>query len=217
MIHVLIADDHAILREGVRILLESNADIKVVGQASNGLEAVRLAVDTNPDVILMDINMPGVDGIEACERLRRQVPSAKILVLSQMDTEDYLVRVLQAGALGYVLKQSASDELVTAVRTVMQGQVYMTPSMTSRFVQMHFRKEEERKDRGRQLTPREQEVLKEIVNGATNQEIADRLMVSIKTVQTHRGNIMEKLNLHDRVELVKYAVRTGLVKLREED
>lgn len=213
VIRVAIADDHAILREGVKLLLEADAEIEVIGQASTGLDAVRLAADRKPDVILMDIQMPGIDGIEATERVRRQAPTTKVLVLSQLDSEEYLVKLLQAGAMGYVLKQNASEELVNAVHTVYKGHVYMTPFMASRFVQMHFRKEEEKKDRSKQLTPREQEVLKGIAEGLTNQQIADDLSVSIKTVQTHRGNIMEKLNMHDRVELVKYAIRTGLVQL----
>lgn len=216
MIRVAIADDHAILREGVKLLLEADPDIEVIGQASNGLEAVRVAAEQKPDVMLMDIQMPGVDGIEATERVRRQAPATKVLVLSQIDNEEYLVRVLQAGAMGYVLKQNASEELVAAVHTVQKGHVYMTPSMASRFVQMYFRKEEEKKDRSKQLTPREQDVLKGIADGLTNRQIADELNVSIKTVQTHRGNIMEKLNLHDRVELVKYALRSGLVQLNVE-
>lgn len=216
MIRVAIADDHAILREGVKLLLEADPDIEVIGQASNGLEAVRVAAEQKPDVMLMDIQMPGVDGIEATERVRRQAPTTKVLVLSQIDNEEYLVRVLQAGAMGYVLKQNASEELVAAVHTVQKGHVYMTPSMASRFVQMYFRKEEEKKDRSKQLTPREQDVLKGIADGLTNRQIADELNVSIKTVQTHRGNIMEKLNLHDRVELVKYALRSGLVQLNVE-
>jgi DNA-binding NarL/FixJ family response regulator len=215
MIRVLIADDHAILRQGVQMLLEADSEIQVVGQAADGLEAVRMADELKPDVVLMDIQMPGVDGIEACERIRKHVPTTRLLVLSQIDSEDYLVRVLQAGSLGYVLKQSASDELVHAVHTVAKGNVYMTPAMQSRFVSLHFRQEDEKRDRSKQLTPREQEVLKGITEGLTNQEIADQLMVSIKTVQTHRGNIMEKLDLHDRVDLVKYAIRSGLVNLND--
>jgi len=215
VIRVVLADDHAILREGVKLLLEAEPDIKVVGQASDGLEAVRLADELKPDLVLMDIQMPGVDGMEACERIARVAPAVRTLVLSQTDSEHHLVRVLQAGALGYVLKQSAAEELVDAVRTVMKGHVYLTPQMASSFVQMHFRKENEKQSRSRLLTPREEEVLKGIVEGLTNQEIADRLTVSIKTVQTHRGNIMEKLDLHDRVDLVKYAIKSGLVTLEE--
>lgn len=216
VIKVVIADDHAILREGVKLLLESEPDIQVLGQASNGLEAVRMADELKPDLVLMDIQMPGVDGIEACERIARQSPAVKILVLSQMDNEHNLIKVLQSGALGYVLKQNAGEELVHAVRTVLNGHVYLTPAMASRFVQMYFRREEEKQDRAKQLTPREQEVLKGIAQGLTNQQIADQLFVSIKTVQTHRGNIMEKLDLHDRVDLVKYAIKTGLVNLQED-
>lgn len=213
MIRVAIADDHAILREGVKLLLEADPEIEVVGQAANGLEAVRVACEEKPDVILMDIQMPGVDGIEATERVRRQAPATRVLVLSQIDNEEYLVRLLQAGAMGYVLKQNAGEELVAAVHTVHKGHVYMTPAMASRFVTLFFRREEEKKSRSSPLTPREEDVLKGIADGLTNREIADSLNVSIKTVQTHRGNIMEKLNLHDRVELVKYALRAGLVTL----
>lgn len=213
MIRVTIVDDHSILREGVKLILEADPEIEVVGQASNGLDAVRLVTELTPDVCLMDIQMPGVDGIEATERIRRQSPATRVLVLSQIDNEAYFVRVLQVGAMGYVLKQNASDELVAAVHTVNNGHVYMTPSMASRFVQMYFRREEEKKDRSKLLTPREIDVLKGIADGLTNRQIADELSVSIKTVQTHRGNIMEKLDLHDRVELVKYALRAGLVQL----
>lgn len=216
MVRLVLADDHAILREGVKLLLESEPGMQVVGQASNGIEAVRLACDLKPDLVLMDIQMPGVDGIEACERIARQAPSVKVLVLSQTDSEHNLVRVLQAGALGYVLKQNASEELLNAVQTVLKGHVYMTPQMASRFVQLYFRKEDEKQNRAKQLTPREQEVLKGIAEGLTNQQIADLLCVSIKTVQTHRGNIMEKLDLHDRVDLVKYAIKAGLVNIQEE-
>lgn len=216
MVRLVLADDHAILREGVKLLLESEPGMQVVGQASNGIEAVRLACDLKPDLVMMDIQMPGVDGIEACERIARQAPSVKVLVLSQTDSEHNLVRVLQAGALGYVLKQNASEELLNAVHTVLKGHVYMTPQMASRFVQLYFRKEDEKQNRAKQLTPREQEVLKGIAEGLTNQQIADQLCVSIKTVQTHRGNIMEKLDLHDRVDLVKYAIKAGLVNIQEE-
>jgi len=215
VIRVVIADDHSILREGVKLLLEAEPDIEVIGQASNGLEAVRMADELKPDLVLMDIQMPGVDGIEACQRIGRQAPTVKVLVLSQNDNEHNLISVLQHGALGYVLKQNAAEELVHAVHTVMKGHVYLTPAMASRFVQSYFRREEEKQDKARQLTPREQEVLKGIADGQTNQQIADSLFVSIKTVQTHRGNIMEKLNLHDRVDLVKYAIKTGLVSLQE--
>jgi DNA-binding NarL/FixJ family response regulator len=216
VIKVIIADDHAILREGVKLLLEAEPDIEVIGQASNGVDAVRMADELKPDLVLMDLQMPGVDGMEACERLARLCPGVKVLVLSQLDQEQHLVRVLQAGALGYVLKQNASDELVQAVHTVLQGHVYLTPAMASRFVEMHFRREEARQDRAKLLTAREEEVLKGIAQGLTNRQISDQLFVSIKTVQTHRGNIMEKLDLHDRVDLVKYALKTGLVDLAEE-
>ncbi len=215
MINVLIADDHPILRDGVRLLLEGEADMQVVGQAANGLEAVRLACDLKPDIVLMDIQMPEVDGIEACERIGRQAPTVKVLILSQIDTEEHLVRVLEAGAQGYVLKQSATDELVNAIHTVINGHVYMTPSMASRLVGRYLRREDEKTQKSKQLTAREQDVLKGICEGATNQQIAENLNLSIKTVQSHRANIMEKLNLHNRVDLVKYAIKMGLATADE--
>lgn len=215
MINVLIADDHPILRDGVRLLLEGEADMQVVGQAANGLEAVRLACDLKPDIVLMDIQMPEVDGIEACERIGRQAPTVKVLILSQIDTEEHLVRVLEAGAQGYVLKQSATDELVNAIHTVINGHVYMTPSMASRLVGRYLRREDEKTQKSKQLTAREQDVLKGICEGATNQQIAENLNLSIKTVQSHRANIMEKLDLHNRVDLVKYAIKMGLATADE--
>ena len=137
MINVLIADDHPILRDGVRMLLEVESDIKVVGQAVNGLEAVRRATELKPDVVLMDIQMPEVDGIEACERIGRQAPGTRVLILSQLDTDEHLIRVLEAGAQGYVLKQSATDELVTAIHTVMQGQSPADFSYLSQWDRQH--------------------------------------------------------------------------------
>jgi DNA-binding NarL/FixJ family response regulator len=216
MIRIVIADDHAILRDGVRRMLEAESDMEIVGQASDGLEAVRLAVDHKPDIVLMDIQMPNVDGIEACERIGRQAPASKVLILSQVDTPEHLVRLLQVGAQGYVLKQAATEELVTAIHTVVKGQVYLTPYMASHLVQRYLQKEDEKTHKSSQLTAREQDVLKGICTGGTNQEIADDLNLSIKTVQTHRGNIMEKLDLHNRVDLVKYAIRIGLVKADQE-
>ncbi|MHB2018515.1 MAG: response regulator [Candidatus Xenobia bacterium] len=210
MIRVLLADDHTILRDGVRMLLETDPEIEVIGMASTGLEAVRMTVVLKPDVVLMDIQMPEVDGIDATERLGRQAPGTKVLILSQLDTEEHLSKVLEVGAQGYVLKQSATDELLDAVKTVMQGHVYMTPAMASRLVKRYLRREDDKAQKARMLTGREQEVLKGICEGLTNQQIAEQLGLSIKTVQSHRGNIMEKLDLHNRVDLVKYAIRMGI-------
>ncbi|HEY3997280.1 MAG TPA: response regulator transcription factor [Candidatus Xenobia bacterium] len=212
---VLIADDHAILRDGIRTLLENEEDIQVVGQAANGREAVHLACDLKPDIVLMDIQMPEVDGIEACERIGRQAPTVKVLILSQLDTEEHLIRVLEVGAQGYVLKQNASEELITAIQTVAHGHVYLTPSMASRLVNRYLRREDEKAQKSKQLTGRESDVLKGICEGITNQQIADNLNLSIKTVQSHRANIMEKLDLHNRVDLVKYAIKMGLATADE--
>jgi two-component system response regulator NreC len=210
MINVVIADDHAIVRDCVRALLEAVGEVHVVGQATDGKEAVRLAVELNPDLVLMDISMPGMDGIEACERIGRQAPHSKVLMLSQNDGSEYLMRVLEAGAQGYVLKSSPVEELRMAIRSVMQGHVYLTPSMTARLVTRSVKRIEENPGKARPLSEREREVLRGICDGLTNQKIADELGISVKTVMAHRGNIMEKLDLHNRIDLVKYAIRLGL-------
>ncbi|HXE71135.1 MAG TPA: response regulator transcription factor [Candidatus Nitrosotenuis sp.] len=213
MIRVGIVDDHEIVREGVRLILEGAEDVQVVGQACDGAEALRLAGEASPDILLMDLVMPGMDGIEACRRLAREHPAVKVLVLSQVDSEAHLLKVLEAGALGYVLKQSAREELLWAVRTVAAGHVYLTPPMASLLVRQTLRRPSP--GPAARLTAREQAVLKLIARGLTNQEIARSLGLSIKTVQTHRGNIMEKLDLHDRVALVRYALKEGLATLEE--
>ncbi|HEY3999672.1 MAG TPA: response regulator transcription factor [Candidatus Xenobia bacterium] len=210
MIRVVIADVHAILRDGVKLLLEAESDMEVVGQAGNGLEAVRQASDLKPDILVTDIQLPEVDGIEACARIGRHAPMVRVLILSQLDSEEHLIRALEAGAQGYLLKQNASDELVNAIRAVVAGHVYLTPAMASRLVSCFLRRDDDPREKGKHLTAREQDVLKGICAGSTNQEIADELSLSIKTVQSHRSNIMDKLDLHNRVDLVKYAIKMGL-------
>lgn len=215
MIKVVIVDDHAILREGVRLILEADPDIEVIGQASDGLEAVQLAVDLHPDLIILDLHMPRMDGLEACERIGRQAPNVKILVLSQKDSQHYLEKALQMGAQGFVLKDSAYEELLTATHVVMRGEMYLTPQLTSVFVKSHFEKEKEKADRSRQLSDREVEVLKLIASGLTNARISEELNLSVKTVQSHRSNIRGKLRVRDTLDLIKYAIRSGLVTEKE--
>ncbi|WPD18136.1 response regulator transcription factor [Thermaerobacter composti] len=219
-IRVLVADDHAILRDGIRTLLEAQPDIAVVGEAADGREAVELARRLRPDVVLLDIGMPGMNGIEATRAILKERPETRVLILSMHDNEEYIFPILEAGAAGYVLKRSAATELVSALRAVVQGHTILHPDVAAKVVSGAGRRPKEaptgRPRRVDGLTERETEVLTLIAQGLTNQEIADRLFISIKTVQAHRSNIMEKLDLHDAVELTKYAIRHGLISLDDD-
>lgn len=214
MIRVLLADDHAILREGLKALLSTDSGIEVIGEASNGEEAVALVGTLKPDVLLMDIGMPVMNGLEAAKKITQLYPSVKVLILTQYDSQEYLFNVLEAGAQGYVLKRSASTELFTAIKTIHDGLAYLSPAMTKTLIQEHFGSEQGVVEKTKDiLTSREQEILKLIAEGKTNQEIADLLIISLKTVQTHRAHILEKLNMHDRTELVKYAISKGIISI----
>jgi DNA-binding NarL/FixJ family response regulator len=213
-IRVLIADDHGIVREGIRMILAAQEDIEVVGEASTGREAVELARRMQPDVVLMDISMPDLNGIQATELIRRELPEVQVLGLTMHEEGNYVFELLKVGAAGYVLKRAAAEDLVAAVRAAHRGEAFLYPSVAKMVVQDFLQraspKEKEHALDG--LTEREREVLTLIAEGYTNQEIANRLYISIKTVQTHRAHIMEKLNLHDRAELVRYAIRKGLIE-----
>lgn len=213
-IRIVIADDHGIVREGIRMILASQEDFEVVGEASTGREAVELARHMKPDVVLMDISMPDLNGIEATRRIREELPSVQVLGLTMHEEENYVFQMLKAGGAGYVLKRAASEDLVAAVRAVHRGEAFLYPSVAKLVVRDYLeragRQEQDTSLDG--LTEREREVLTLIAEGLTNQEIAQRLFISVKTVQTHRAHIMEKLNLHDRTELVRYAIRKGLIE-----
>lgn len=215
MIKVIITDDHRILREGLKGLLGTDPDITVVGEASNGEELLALMNNVDPDVVLLDIGMPVMNGLVATKKIKEQFPYVKVLILTQYDSEEYLYTVLHAGASGYVLKETASTELIWAIKTVNDGLAYLSPAMTQTLIQERI----EHKDIGSKikdiLTPREQELFKLLADGHSNQEIAEKLIISIKTVQTHRAHIMEKLNLNNRTELIKYAIRQGIISVDE--
>ncbi len=211
-IRVLVADDHAIVREGVHQLLSQQPDIEVVGEAADGAQVLDLARKLRPDLVLMDIGMPGMNGLEATRALKAEQPQTNVLVLTMQEGEDYFFRLLQAGASGYVLKGAGSAELLSAIRAVQQGGVYLNPTMTKKVLGDLLKRPEQVNATSDRLTPREHEVLKLIAEGKTNREIADELVLSLNTVQTHRLHIMEKLNLHNRAELVKYAIRRGLIE-----
>jgi RNA polymerase sigma factor (sigma-70 family) len=220
-IRVFLADDHDILRDGLRALLELAGDIQVVGEARTGREAVAETERLRPDVVLMDISMPELDGVEACRRIRQQVPEARVLFLTMHEADDYLFRALRAGAAGYLIKRTAAGDLVAAVRAVARGESFLSPSVARTLVAEYAgrstpasRSEHDTtaaRDAYDTLTGREREILQLVAEGYTNQEIADRLHLSVKTVQTHRASVMEKLELRDVTHLVRYAVRRGLV------
>ena len=211
-IRILVVDDHAIMRDGIRALLGLHDDIEVVGEASEGKEAVEKAQELTPDVVIMDIAMPRMDGLEATRRIRKKSPKMKVLVLTQHDNKEYILSVIKAGASGYILKRALGSELVSAIRAVQQGDSFLYPSAAAALIEDYLQqpKEEEPYD---QLTAREREILKLIAEGHTSREIADMLFLSLKTVLGHRSMIMEKLNLHNRTELIKYAMREGLISL----
>ncbi len=209
-IKVLVVDDHAILRDGIRALLGLHDDIEIVGEASEGKEAIEKAQQLIPDVVIMDIAMPGMDGLEATRRIGKKNPKIKVLVLTQYDNKEYILSVIKAGAAGYVSKRALGSELVSAIRAVDKGDSFLYPSAATALIEDYLQ-QAEREEPYDRLTAREREILKLIADGHTSQEIADMLFISLKTVLGHRTKIMEKLDLHNRTELIKYAIRKGLV------
>ncbi|RNB83468.1 response regulator [Brevibacillus panacihumi] len=211
-IRVLIADDHAIVRSGLGMLLEAHGDMQVVGYAADGKEACEKALELNPDVVLMDLSMPpGENGLTATARLKETAPQIQVLVLTMHDDEEYLFRVLQAGAAGYILKSAPDLDLIHAIRTVNQGLAYLYPSATKSLIEefLHMVKNGEEQAKYEILTDREKEVLVLIAKGFSNKEIAEQLVVSVKTVESHKAHIMEKLHLRTRPDLVRYAIKKG--------
>jgi two-component system response regulator NreC len=212
-IRILIADDHSIVREGVRMILDGQEDFEVIGEASTGRQALEEARRLKPDVVVMDISMPDMNGIEATTKVRAELPQTQVMGLTMHEDESYVFELLKAGAAGYVLKRAAAEDLVTAVRAAHQGEAFLYPTVAKLVVQDYLQRATAQDQAALDgLTGREREVLTLIAEGLTNQEIAGRLYISIKTVQTHRAHIMEKLNLHDRTELVRYAIRKGLIE-----
>ncbi len=212
-IRLLLVDDHTLVRQGIRSLLETQDDMEVVGEASSGHEAIAVAGDLRPDVILMDLAMPEMNGMEATRQIRTQHPKIQILALTMHSTDDYLFRALESGASGYVLKEADAGELATAVRAVHAGGAFIYPPLAKRLVEqflLRIGSGEERSSYG-SLTSREQDILRFVGDGMTNEEIAEQLVLSVHTVQTHRSNIMKKLGLHNRAQLVTYAARVGLI------
>lgn len=209
---ILLVDDHAVLRAGLRLLLDGQDDMQVVGEASDGSEALQLCESLKPDLVLLDLSMPGLGGLDAIPVIRKAAPSARILVLTMHDDESYLKSALRSGASGYVLKKAADSELLSAVRTVMQGELYVHPSLTRALAGDLLAPQEQLSDPWANLTDREQEVLIGVARGLTAAEIAERLSLSPKTVETYRARGMEKLGLRSRAALVQYALTHHLLK-----
>jgi two-component system response regulator NreC len=216
-IRILLVDDHVVVRSGLRMLLEARPGFHIIGEAETGLEALEMVNSLRPDVVLMDIQMPDMNGIEATRQLKKTNTKSAILALTMYEDDQYFFEMLHAGAACYILKRAAPDELVNAIHTVANGDIYLYPSLATRLVQDYLR----RADVGDQpliqdhLTPRELEILTLIAEGYTNAEIGQELVISPKTVDTHRENIMRKLNLRSRVDLVKYALKMGIIDLED--
>jgi DNA-binding NarL/FixJ family response regulator len=240
-LRILLADDHDILRQGLKLLLEAQPDLHVVGEARTGRSALEQVTALQPDVVVLDISMPDIDGLKACQQMRKHYPAIQVLILTMHESEEYFLQALRMGATGYLVKKAAPAELCAAVRTVAQGGAFLYPGLAKALVRAYVQqsppqtdpknlplsknatqpasppqqpesiKKSELSQVFSALTPRELEILKLVAEGHTNQEIADLLVLSIKTVQAHRANVMDKLGLHDITHLVRFAIRYGLI------
>jgi len=210
---LLLVDDHAVVRSGLKMLLENEHEIEIVGEAGSASEAIEAAARLKPNLILMDIGLPDLSGIDATREIKKRLPNVSIVALTIHEDEEYFFKMLEAGATGYVPKRAAPEELLTAIRAAAKGEVYLYPSLAKLLVRDYLnggRPSEDQVSSG--LTDREQEILTHLAEGANNEEIALSLVISPKTVARHRENIMRKLNLHSRSELVRYAIRKGIIK-----
>jgi DNA-binding NarL/FixJ family response regulator len=206
---ILIADDHGIVRSGVKLLLDRQPDMEVVAEAEDGVDALEQAVRLKPDVAVLDVSMPRMTGLQATHEIKKQSPATQVLILSMHDDERYLFEALRAGASGYVLKRAADKDLVDAVRAASRGEPFLTSNAQQALIRDFIDRGEQAHD---ELSPREQEIVKLIAEAHTNKEIAEILHLSEKTVESHRGRVLQKLGMRDRVELVRYAIRRGLVE-----
>ncbi|HQR16004.1 MAG TPA: response regulator transcription factor [Nitrospira sp.] len=210
-IRVLLADDHRLMRAGLRALLKSLELVQVVAEAGNGHEAIQLAEQHQPDIVIMDIGMPELNGLEATARIVKLAPAPRIIVLSMHANEEYVRRALQAGAAGYLLKGAEPAELELAIRAVMRGETYLTPAVSKQVVQNYLHPREMKTNPIQELTPRQREVLQLVAEGHSTKDIAQKLNLSVKTVDTHRTELMQRLDIHDIAGLVRYAIRIGLI------
>jgi DNA-binding NarL/FixJ family response regulator len=212
VIRVLLADDHALVRAGLRALASGLTGVQVIGEASDGRQALALVKEHRPDVVIMDFSMPGLNGLEAATRVAKEFPEVRVLMLSAHSNEEYVCQALRAGAAGYLLKDSGTAELELAIRAVAGGQTFLSPAVSKHVINDYVRRVGGEAGSLEILTPRQREILQMIAEGQTTKEIARTLHLSIKTVETHRSQLMERLNIHDVAGLVRYAVRVGIVQ-----
>ena len=213
-IRVLLADDHTLIRSGIATLLQNAKDFQVVGEAEDGEEAVRKTGELKPTVVILDLSMPKLSGIEATKQIRQKFPQVNVLVLTMHENEEYVYQILKSGAAGYVLKSAGKDELIAAIRAAAKGEKFFSPRISQIMAEGYVRRVEQASAESRPgdvpLTRREREILSMVVDGLTNQQIADHLFISPRTVDTHRTNIMQKLDIHDLATLVRYAIEHGI-------
>ncbi|HWI68049.1 MAG TPA: response regulator transcription factor [Nitrospiraceae bacterium] len=210
-IRVVLVDDHVLIRAGLRALLHSLPNIEVIGEASDGREAIDVIAQHQPDVVIMDIGMPGLNGVDSARRIVKQTPSTRVIILSMHANEEYVGRALEAGAKGYLLKGAEPAELELVLKAVMRGETYLSPSISKHLVQDYLSHRKEKTQPLPDLTARQREVLQLIAEGCSTKDIANKLKLSVKTVDTHRSELMHRLDIHEVAGLVRYAIRTGLV------
>ena len=208
---VVLADDHVLIRAGLRALLHSLPNIEVIGEASDGHEAIDVIARQQPDVVIMDIGMPGLNGVDSTRRIVKQSPDTRVIILSMHANEEYVGRALEAGAMGYVLKGAEPAELELVLKAVMRGETYLSPSIAKHLVQDYLSHRKDKTPSLPDLTARQREVLQLVAEGCSTKDIANKLKLSVKTVDTHRSELMHRLDIHDVAGLVRYAIRTGLV------
>lgn len=210
MLQILLVEDHEIVREGVKLLVDSQDDMQVVGEAANGETAIKKAAELQPDIIVMDVSMPELNGLKATKRIKKIHPNIKILTLTRHTDDGYIQQLIQAGASGYVLKQSAPNELINAIRFVAEGKSYLDPALTERVMGGYLSQSTARKNAAKvQITDRETEVIRMIAWGYSNKEIAEKIQLSVKTIEAHKANAMRKLGMSSRIDIVRYAILQG--------
>ena len=215
-IKVLLAEDHTIVRKGLCALLEGEAGLEVIGEAEDGIEAVQKVERLHPDVVVMDISMPALNGLEATRQIKERFPEVKVLILTMHANEEYVFQILRAGASGYVVKQAAVTELISAIQAVSQGHSYLSPAISKKVIEEYIRKAEAMVENSYdRLTDREREVLQLIAEGHSNREIAALLHLNVKTVENHRASLMDKLHIHSTAELTRYAIHKGVISLED--
>lgn len=213
-ISIVLADDHRIVRQGLHALLEAEADFSVIGEAGDGLEALKLVKNLNPDVVVMDLMMPGLSGLEVARQLNKQTPKTRLIILSMYDDEGFVLEALSNGVSAYVLKDAGSADLIQAVREVSEGHRYLSPSLSDRAIEVYEQMTKAKTmDKYDTLTTREREVLHLSAEGHTNSEIAARLGISVRTAETHRSKVMHKLGVHTQADLTRYAIRRGIISV----